>query len=270
MDGNPRTRATAPLARGARCGSILRYRKTLQRAGVRGGVRIVRNDADAQDVAQDCFLRLASGGDVKTSLAGWLHRMATHQALDLKRREQNRKRREQVFADTAANERDDDREEIRVLIDETIDSLPEDLRKIVVGHYVTGHTYDVLASRLGVTRGKVFYRGQKGIEAIRQRLKAKGVSAGALALVGLVAEELVATPPPALAGRLEPIATETADMASGSALSSDVARGVSAWRAPTAALCVAAALVGSGRCGFYSAPPNRQRLSSARLLQPAR
>ena len=81
------------------------------------------------------------------------------------------------------------------------------------------------------------------------------MSAGALALVGLVAEELVATPPPALAGRLEPIATETADMASGSALSSDVARGVSAWRAPTAALCVAAALVGSATLWFLQRSP---------------
>ena len=40
---------------------------------------IVRNDADAADVSQECFLKLASTPPVlQHSLTGWLHRVATH------------------------------------------------------------------------------------------------------------------------------------------------------------------------------------------------
>ncbi len=67
--------------------------------------RILRNEADAEDVAQECFVQLArSARDVKASLVGWLHRVATHRSLDLMRREARRRRREAARSKTRLDE----------------------------------------------------------------------------------------------------------------------------------------------------------------------
>ena len=49
--------------------------------------RVVGNDADASDVTQECFYVLARGGlRIRRSLAGFLHRLARHRALNLRKR----------------------------------------------------------------------------------------------------------------------------------------------------------------------------------------
>ena len=46
-------------------------------------LRILANPSEAEDVAQECFVRLAERrADIRTSLAGWLHRVATRRAVD--------------------------------------------------------------------------------------------------------------------------------------------------------------------------------------------
>ena len=56
-------------------------------------LRVLGNAADAEDVAQECFLRLVrQAGSVRSSLIGWLHHSATHMSVDEKRRQTARKR----------------------------------------------------------------------------------------------------------------------------------------------------------------------------------
>ena len=75
-------------------GEIVRRHASMVYATCR---RILRNDADAEDVTQDCFLRLAQAGNgVKSSLVGWLHWMATRRSLDYMKRESRRRRREAI------------------------------------------------------------------------------------------------------------------------------------------------------------------------------
>src|SRR5690606_27599107 len=60
--------------------------------------RILRDRSDAEDVVQDCFLRLAeAAGDIRTSLGGWLHAAAVSRSLDLIKRESRRRARERQF-----------------------------------------------------------------------------------------------------------------------------------------------------------------------------
>ncbi|MGH9360533.1 MAG: RNA polymerase sigma factor, partial [Thermoanaerobaculia bacterium] len=86
--------------------------------------RILGNEADAEDVAQECFLQLARGaGEVRTSLAGWLHCLARHRSLDWKKRELRRRRREELHARLAAGPRGSGWEAVRPWVDEAIDAL---------------------------------------------------------------------------------------------------------------------------------------------------
>jgi len=55
-------------------------------------LRVLGNPADAEDVAQECFLELArKAGAIRASLPGWLHALARSRAVDLARREATRR-----------------------------------------------------------------------------------------------------------------------------------------------------------------------------------
>ncbi|MFC1737092.1 RNA polymerase sigma factor, partial [Candidatus Hydrogenedentota bacterium] len=65
-------------------------------------MRVLGNQADAEEVTQDCFLRLAEGdAPVRRSFGGWLHRLATHRCLNRIRSEKRRSLREKRFAEQA-------------------------------------------------------------------------------------------------------------------------------------------------------------------------
>ena len=61
-------------------------------------VGILRNSAEAEDAAQECFLELArrAGSLTATSLAAWLHVTARSRALNVVRGETRRRRREEA------------------------------------------------------------------------------------------------------------------------------------------------------------------------------
>ena len=45
--------------------------------------RVLRNDADAEEITQECFWKLArESRPVERSLAGWLHTVATRMSLN--------------------------------------------------------------------------------------------------------------------------------------------------------------------------------------------
>jgi len=56
--------------------------------------RILRNAADAEDAAQDCFLQLTrKAAQLRAPIAGWLHRVAVRMSLKLLRRDSRPPRR---------------------------------------------------------------------------------------------------------------------------------------------------------------------------------
>ena len=174
-------------------------------------LRVLRNDADAQEAALDAFLALSQLRRVPDSpLGAWLHRTAVHRAIDRHRKTQTRQRHESALvretpSETSAVGWDD----ISGMVDEAVAALPEELRQAVVGHFFEGRTHAELADAAGLSRPAITKRVHHGVEEVRSALIRKGVTVGSVAALTLLLEEhAVAAPavPAALVASLGKIA----------------------------------------------------------------
>ena len=174
-------------------------------------LRVLRNDADAQEAALDAFLALSQLRRVPDSpLGAWLHRTAVHRAIDRHRKTQTRQRHESALVREAPSETSavgwDD---ISGMVDEAVAALPEELRQAVVGHFFEGRTHAELADAAGLSRPAITKRVHHGVEEVRSALIRKGVTVGSVAALTLLLEEhAVAAPavPAVLAASLGKIA----------------------------------------------------------------
>ena len=109
--------------------------------------RILRNDADAEEVTQECFIKLATGETViRSSLGGWLHRLATHGSIDRIRSEQRRIQREQHFAENGDSHVEATWDDIQGHVDAAVDTLPDKLRDPVLRHFIGRETHGAIAT----------------------------------------------------------------------------------------------------------------------------
>ena len=142
---------------------------------VRLGARIMGNQADAEDVVQEAYVKayraLTAGEfDRRASLNTWLYRIVVNGAIDAKR---SRKRRaeasdEQVDPgwDGAA------RAEARLALSELDDwlrALPADQRAALVLQSMEGLNNTEIAKILGVSEGAVEQRLVRARAALRQK-----------------------------------------------------------------------------------------------------
>jgi len=167
--------------------------------------RLLRNDADAEDAAQDCFLKLArAASPPQSSVLGWLHAVATRNAIDVLRTRKRRELRERAFAEACAENRVRKRalEEVQEHVDECIAQLPEELRVVIVTHFLERRMQEEVASALGVSRQTVSHRIQKGIERLRFLLKQRGVIVSGAVLAASLAESSLEAAPAALLASL--------------------------------------------------------------------
>jgi RNA polymerase sigma factor (sigma-70 family) len=166
-------------------------------------LRMLHNPHDAEDVVQDTFLALAQSPPRIESYAGpWLHRVATNRCLDRLKIKLRREQRERAAADSVLPPGTVTWDDLQDLVDEAINALPEAERSAVVAHFLEGQTHEAIAQNLGLTRQAVSYRIKRGIEAVRETLRKKGIAISAGALAILFAEHAQATVPPALAASL--------------------------------------------------------------------
>lgn len=157
--------------------------------------RILRNDADAEEVAQECFLLLVrSGGEVRSSLGGWLHRAATTRSLDRIRHETRRRTRESAYEQSAPNATETSWDDIQEHVDAAIDQLPESTRDMIVAHFLGRKTHEEIASERGMNRRAVSMRIQRGLATIRRELARRGVTVAASALGAFFAANASAAP----------------------------------------------------------------------------
>jgi RNA polymerase sigma factor (sigma-70 family) len=149
--------------------------------------RILNNQAEAEDAAQECFEVLATTQKpVGEYLAPWLHRVACNKALTRLRAEHRRKEREERFVAELEAGREPAWGDIYGYVDEAIAELPDPLRIPVVAHFLNDQTHAAIAQTLGIPRTTITDRIDKGIELIRKTLSARGVTVTGLALTALI------------------------------------------------------------------------------------
>ncbi len=179
--------------------------------------RVLGNTHDAEDACQATFLvlaRKASSLRKRSALGSWLHGIAFRISANLKRQLARRQKREQTalrlpsplggrgaggegaapLRSTATDAGGDlSWREMRTVLDEELQRLPERYRTALVLCYLEGETRDEAAHRLGATPGALHGLLERGRNLLRERLIKRGLSLSA----ALLSTALVTTPAPA-------------------------------------------------------------------------
>jgi len=137
--------------------------------------RITGNHADAQDAAQDAFVKayLSLGTfRAQAAFSTWLHRIAVNAAVDMTRRRGKRAALAPDLATPAADPLADgaERVEIQQRIHRAIAALPVEQRAVVVLRDVQGCSYEEIAEVVKVPIGTVRSRLSRARETLRVML----------------------------------------------------------------------------------------------------
>lgn len=132
--------------------------------------QIVGNRADAEDISQYVFLRLARWqGPLPDSLAGWLRTVTRNASLTLLRSRRRRKHYERAAVKPTVIE-----SECAIHSDERLDAamqqLPAKLETAVRLRYLEGLSQNEAARVMGCPRGTLSRRVADGIQVLRQLL----------------------------------------------------------------------------------------------------
>ncbi|MCP4640496.1 MAG: sigma-70 family RNA polymerase sigma factor [bacterium] len=162
--------------------------------------RILRNNAEAQDVTQECFEALV--GSVKAGrpreLGPWLHGTATKKSLMHLRSEGRRRSREAAYAAQQEDQVESQWNDVYSYVDEAIADLPAEIRSPVVAHFLYGQSHGAIARASGVPRRTVSNRIRKGLDLIGAALRTRGIAVPMATLATVLSTELVhAAPVPA-------------------------------------------------------------------------
>lgn len=166
-------------------------------------LRVTQNRDDAEDVAQECFLELArKAGTVRSSLAGWLHRVAKTRSINAIKRDSALRTREQRAFDESPAETASEWAEIEPLVDAAVERLPDHLRVPVVLHYFQGLEQTQIAYSLQINQSTVSRRLDKAVDALRKELQRAGVVVSVAALGVLLGGKASTAAPAALTAAL--------------------------------------------------------------------
>jgi RNA polymerase sigma-70 factor, ECF subfamily len=125
---------------------------------------VLRNDADAEDVAQEALLRAYRRFDRlrdRNRFRAWLVRITFRLALDRARAAKRREQRETLWAQPAQSPPPATAEdlaassEFRAHLERAVEHLPKKLRLVLLLAAMQGHTLDEVAAMLGLPTGTV-------------------------------------------------------------------------------------------------------------------
>jgi len=145
----------------------------------RVALAVLRRREDAEDVAQEAFLRahraFRSLRD-RERFRAWLVRVAFRLALDRRRGDRRRLRREEAVGMEPATPPDtaEDaaaRRELRECVEKAVDALPEKLRIVTVLAAMEGHDVAEVARLLGLPIGTVKSRLHLARKALAEKLR---------------------------------------------------------------------------------------------------
>jgi RNA polymerase sigma-70 factor (ECF subfamily) len=148
--------------------------------------RILHDPGSAEDAAQETFYRLMTRPHrVTASLGGWLHRAATRLALDIQRSDAARRRREAAYEATQALDATS-WAEVAPQLDASLAALPDDVREILVRHFLRGESQADLAAELGTSPATLSRRMKQAVEMLREEMHRRGVSVAPVLLFNLL------------------------------------------------------------------------------------
>jgi RNA polymerase sigma factor (sigma-70 family) len=214
--------------------------------------RVLGSTTDAEDAAQETFLKLAqSAGQIRANAAAWLHACAVRTSIDLMRKRGVRRAAEQSRPEAEAP---DARTwlEIRPIIDEALGELSDEDRELIVTRFLMCTPQVDMAQQAGVNPGTMHRRIDKAVEHLRTKLASRGLAIGAGAvLIGALAQAEPASAQMAMTGSLMKVGLS--GVGSGAAVATGIgASKLIIWS--SAAVLALAALAG-GYAMLHSAPP---------------
>jgi RNA polymerase sigma-70 factor, ECF subfamily len=142
---------------------------------------VLRNTADAEDVAQEALLRAYRRFDRlrdRSRFRAWLVRIAFRLALDRARSAKRREQRETLWwAQPAPRQSSEDvaaAGEFQAHLDRALDELPEKLRLVLLLAAMEGHTLEevavILGLPVGTVKSRLFFGQRQSREGGSQRL----------------------------------------------------------------------------------------------------
>jgi len=169
--------------------------------------RILRDAAEAEDVAQECFVELMrTRARIRSSVGGWLHRLAVSRSLDRIRGAQRRRQREQRFAEAQSQQVKPEWDDVLSYVDEALEELAEHYRTPILYRFFENQTHDAIGHMLGISESAVRARIDKGVEQIRRRLKRRSIVVPAAVLTAALDISTSEAAPASLTGSLAKIA----------------------------------------------------------------
>ncbi len=245
------------LTRFARTGDAQAFAEIIRRhAGLVYGaaLRILADVDRASDVAQETFLQLTKDAhSVTGSLPGWLHRVATHKAIDQMRRDTSRRRREVEYAAERPREVTEWRDLSRH-VDEELNKLDNETREILVAHFLQGRTTREIAMAHGVSQATVSRRVDAGVTQLRATLRKRGILVAAATLSVLLGKNAVQAAPQTLMtelGKMALVGGHAVAGAAGASTINTIAGGVLAGVKAKAVAVAAVAVIGAGSVVTY-------------------
>jgi RNA polymerase sigma factor (sigma-70 family) len=161
--------------------------------------RVLAEEHAAEDAFQATFLvlvRKARSVSKQASIRSWLHGVALRVALRARQQESLRRRREQETPIRPPGEAT--WQEVRPILDEEIQRLPEKYRLPIILCYLEGQTNDEAARLLNCPRGTVATRLARARERLRSSLLRRGVSLSAGTLATYLTDNAMSAAVPSL------------------------------------------------------------------------
>jgi RNA polymerase sigma factor (sigma-70 family) len=173
--------------------------------------RILRNETDAEDAAQETFLKFArNAGAIKSNIGAWLHAAAMGTSIDLIRRSESRRRVERRTAKHDSHSESGSEHmlwrEIEPMLDEAIANLDEADRDLIIARFLCNRSQRDIALEAGVSDGTIHRRTKRALIKLQNQLTARGLCiAGTTTLTSAIAYAAVNLPNSALTSSISKI-----------------------------------------------------------------